>query len=245
MPLYVDIGISAILLIALIVGIIKGFAKQFTGGFCGLIGLIGAIGLTLLIMPALVNGGTLNGLANAAAGWFSGEAFTVTIESYDDLIATLSSSGFLSILTTENISARIWSTMTQAQMTTLGAYFGSICAKFIAGFVIWLVLLLIFKLIFWGVKKGLQKLATLPVLRTLDRIFGAIWSLAIGYVIIVVFILTAVEIVVVKWMPNMQETLKNIVENSTVFQVLHDTNVIGAYIARLFNVDLASMAPIV
>lgn len=246
MPTYVDIGISAILVIALIVGVIKGFAKQFTGGFCGFIGLIGSIGLTLIIVPALVNGGALNGFSNVAAGWFKNEAFTTTIASNDDLIVTLSSSPFLSILKSENISGRIWATMSQSQMTTLGAYFGAICARLIVGFVIWVILLLIFKLIFWGVKKGLQKLATLPVLHTLDRIFGGIWALVIAYIIVVVFIMTAAEIVIVKWLPeNVQEMLRNIVDNSMVFQMLHDTNVIGAYLARLLNVDLATLAPVI
>lgn len=246
MPTYVDIGISAILLLAIIIGVIKGFAKQFTGGFCGLVGLIGSIGLTLIIMPALINAGALNGLSDSAAGWFTGAEFTAPISSQDELIATLSSSGFLRILTAESISGRIWATMSQSQMSTLGAYFGSICIKLIVGFVLWIILLLIIKLIFFGIKKALIKLSTLPVLHTLDRIFGAIWSLLIAYAIIVVFIMTAVEIVAIKWLPTeIQESLKTIVNNSAVYQVLHDTNVIGAYIAQLFNVDLAAMSPII
>ena len=47
MAIYIDIGLSAILLLSLIIGLIKGFAKQFTKGFCGLIGLVGAAALTL------------------------------------------------------------------------------------------------------------------------------------------------------------------------------------------------------
>lgn len=245
MHLYVDIGISAILVIAIIVGIIRGFTKQFVGGFCGLVGLIGSIGLTLIIVPAIAEAGILNSFSSSAAGWFSGEAFTMQVTNQDELITALSSSGFLRILTTESISSRIWGTMNQLQMTTLGAYFGLICVKFIVGFVVWLVLLLLFKLIFWGIRKGMEKLAKLPVLRTLDRIFGAIWSLIVAYVIIVVFIITIAEIVAIKWLPaEIQDAFRSIIENSTVFQVLHDTNVIGAYIARLLNVDLATFAPI-
>lgn len=43
MALYVDIGIGIITLIALIVGIIKGFSKQFTKGLCGFIAFVGSI----------------------------------------------------------------------------------------------------------------------------------------------------------------------------------------------------------
>lgn len=246
MPTYVDIGIGVILAIAFIVGLIKGFAKQFTKGLCGFIGFIGAVGLTLIIMPALISAGTLNGFANSAAGWFTGEEFIAPIASQDDLIATLSTSGFLSILTTENISGRIWATMSASDMTTLGQYFGAICARLITGAVIWLVLLLVIKFIFIGIKTGFEKLAELPVLHTLDKIFGVVWSLLNTYVILVVFVITAVEVVTVKFLPaDIQDALRNIVENSMLFQVLHDTNVIGAYIARLLNVDLATLAPII
>lgn len=246
MHLYVDIGIGAILIIALIVGIIKGFVKQFTGGFCGLIALIGSIGLTIIIMSAISGDGTLNGFAASAAGWFTGGEFVAPINSYEELLSTLSSSGFLSVLKSESISERIWATMSQSQMSTLGEYFGSMCARLIASIVLWIVLLLVIKLIFFFIRKGLVKLSTLPVLHTLDKIFGAFWGLLIAYVILVVFIVTAVEIVFVKWMPaEMLETLQNIVANSKLFQILHETNVIGAYVARLVDVDLATLTPII
>lgn len=242
MGVYVDIGISAILLIGLIVGAIKGFAKQFTGGICGFIGLIGSIGLTILIIPALENAGTLTGFANVAAGWFKSEAFTTSVTSEEQLIEVLSA-GFLKILS--GLSPRIWAAMETYEMTTLGAYFGDLCARLIVGLVLWIVLLLVFKLIFWCIKKLLEKLASLPVLHTLDKIFGALWSLLLTYIIVVCFIVTAAEIVVIKWIPSIQPTLTEIINNSTVFQVLHDTNIIGSYIARLLNVDLSALAPIV
>lgn len=242
MATYVDIGIGAIFLIAIIVGIIKGFAKQFSSGICGFIGLVGAIGLTIIIMPALQAAGTLRGFASSAAGWFSGEAFTTAVANEEELTAVMSN-GFLRILT--SLSSRIWSAMEVNAMSTLGEYFGDMCARFITGIVIWIVLLLAIKFIFLGIKKLLEKLSKLPVLRTLDRIFGGIWSLLIAYIVVVSFISTAMEIVIIKWMPNLHTTLEDIVNNSAVFQVLHDTNIIGSYIARLVGVDLATLSPIV
>lgn len=245
MHLYIDIGIAAIFVIALIIGIIRGFTKQFIGPVCGLIVFVGSIGLTLLIVPALVDAGILNGFSNSATGWFSGEAFTTAVSSKDDLTTVLMSSGFLSILSSENIVTRIWATMSAAQMPTLGTYFGSVCARLITGVVIWIILLLVLKLIFWGVRKGFEKLSKLPVLHTLDKIFGGIWAIVIAYVIIVVFVCTAAEIVVVKFLaPEQKEAFRSILNNSAVYQTLHDTNVIGAYIARLFNVDLTTLTPI-
>lgn len=246
MHLYVDIGICAVLVLALVIGIIRGFTKQFVGGFCWLIEIVGSVGLTLIIMSAIVKDGILNSFTATASGWFGGGEFVAPVNSYDDLLATLSSSGFLSILKAESISQRIWATMSQSGMTTLGEYFGLICAKLIAGFVIWIVLLLLLKLLFWGVKKGLEKLAKLPVLRTFDKILGAVWSTAIAYVIIVVFVMTAVEVAIVKFgSVEIQEKFRDILNNSAIYQILHDTNVIGAYLAKLLNVDLSALTPIV
>ena len=241
MPLYVDIVVGAILLLSIIVGVIKGFAKQFTRGLCGFIGFIGSIGLTLIIIPALHKAGALNGFSSIAASWFTAEEFTVTISSDEELVAALSS-GVLKILS--GLSPRIWASMQGYGMTTLGAYFGDMCARLITGILLWIVLLIAIKFIFLGIKKLLEKLATLPVLKTLDRIFGGIWSLAIAYVIMVCFVITAIEIVMIKFIPSMQPTLEQIVNGSAVFQVLHETNVIGAYIARLLGVDLAALTPI-
>lgn len=242
MPTYVDIGISAIFVIALVIGAIRGFTKQFFKGICRLIGLVGAVGLTMIIVPALHKAGTLNGFAATATNWFSGEEFITTITSEEDLLTVLSG-GFLKILS--SLSPRIWATMSANEMTTLGQYFGDMCARFIVGFVVWIVLLLIIKLIFFGIRKLFEKLSTLPVLRTLDKIFGGVWSLLIAYVILISFIATAAEIVIIKFVPSFQATLEDIVNNSTVFQVLHDTNIIGSYVARLLGVDLATLTPIV
>lgn len=242
MATYVDIGISAILLLAILIGALRGFAKQFTSGFCGLIGLVGSIGLTILILPAVHRAGLLTGFAATASGWFSGETFIAEISSAEQLNEALSS-GFLRILS--KLSPRIWTTMETQGMTTLGAYFGDLCARFIVGIIVWIVLILIFKLIFWGIRRLLRKLASLPVLHTLDKIFGAIWSFAVAYIVVVCVILTVVEIVAVKWLPNVRDTIWGIVSQTKVLQFLHETNLFGSYVAQLLNVDLSTLMPII
>ena len=104
--------------------------------------------------------------------------------------------------------------------------------------------MLIIKLIFFGIGKLLQKLSKLPVLHTLDKIFGGLWSVGITYLIVVSLLLTAIEAVILKWIPNFQETLAAILQDSYVFKFLHNTNVIGSYIAQLLGVDLLIIAPI-
>ena len=115
MAIYIDIGLSAILLLSLIIGLIKGFAKQFTKGFCGLIGFVGAAALTLLIVPALHKAGTLNGFANAAAGWFKDEAFTTSVSGAEELAAVMSG-GVLKILS--GLSPRMWLSKERMKLST-------------------------------------------------------------------------------------------------------------------------------
>lgn len=241
MATYIDIALSAILVLSVLIGLIRGFAKQFTKGFCSLIGLVGSAALTILIVPALHSAGTLNGFANTAAGWFTDEAFVTTVSNADELVAVMSS-GVLKILS--GMSQRIWSSMESMQIYTLGAYLGDMCARFIVGFAVWLVLLLLIKFLFFGIKKLLEKMSRLPVLHTLDRVFGMIWSFGIA-LIFVFLLISAAEIVIVKWVPNLQETLQETVTSSSVYQLLHNINIIGEYLGQLVGVDLSTLSPII
>ena len=89
------------------------------------------------------------------------------------------------------------------------------------------------------------KLAKLPVLHTLDKIFGGLWSVGITYLIAVCLLLTVIEIVILKWIPDFQPTLAQLAQDSHIFKLLHNTNVIGSYLADLFGVDLAMTVPAV
>ena len=242
MALYVDIGIGVIALIALIVGIVKGFSKQFTKGLCGFIAFVGSIGLTLLLMPFIQKAGAFKSFADAATKWFAQDYFTVTITSTEELNQTLSQ-GFLRILA--GLSDRIYGVMQANEMTTLGMYFGDLVARLIVGFILWIILLLLIKLIFLGIRKLLGKLAKLPVLHTLDKIFGGLWSVGITYLIAVCLLLTVIEIAILKLLPDFQPTLAQLAQDSHIFKFLHNTNVIGAYLADLFGVDLVMTAPAV
>lgn len=240
MAIYVDIGISVIFVIAVLVGAIKGFAKQFNKVFCGFLGLIGAIALTVLIVPALQKAGLINSFSSVATNWFKKESFTTVIASHEELTDVMSS-GSLKILS--KLSSRIWFSMQTYQMGTLGEYFGDLCARVISGVVIWIALLLLFKLVFWAIRFLLKKLSKLPVLRTLDKIFGALWGLVIAVVVMFVLI-TTFEIVIIKWMPNAID-LQSLVNDSAVYQFLHEINVAGAQLAKMMGIDLAALSPVV
>lgn len=238
MGIYADIAMCAIALIAIIVGIIKGFSKQFSAGLCGFIAFLGSIMLTFILMPHIKKVSVFTSFAQTAGGWFKGDAFTVNITSLEDLNIVLSES-WLRILA--KLSDRIFNTMQELNFSTLGAYMGHVAAGLIVGLVLWIILLVALKYILLGIKALLGKMAKLPVLNTFDRIFGMVWSIAVTYLIFVGLIVTAVEIVIIKWIPAAQEPLANIIDNSHVFSFVHSTNVIGENIAKLFNINLLEL----
>ncbi|MCM1194325.1 MAG: CvpA family protein [Firmicutes bacterium] len=241
MPTIIDIAIGIIALIAAITGLVKGFTKQFVKGFCSLVSFFGALALAILLTPLIQQTEFFKNFSMTATGWFTADYFSTPVHSIEELNAVLGQS-FLKIL--ESVSDRIYTnTMLPGEMTTLGQYFGHVCATLIVGFVIWLLLLLIIKLALFGVQKLLTKLSQLPVLRTLDKIFGLVWSLGVTYLFVVCIGITAVEIVIVKFLPNQIDTfLRPLIENTFVFKVLHETNLVGSYIADLLGIDLLSLA---
>lgn len=238
MGLYVDIAVGAIALIAIIVGIVKGFSKQFSKGLCGFIAFLGSIMLTFILMPYIKKISLFSSFAATAGGWFKGDAFTVTITNIEELNSVLSES-WLRILA--KLSDRIFNAMQEFGFDTLGAYMGNIVAGLIVGFVLWIILLVALKYLLLGIKALLGKMAKLPVLNTFDRIFGMVWSVAVTYLIFVGLIITAAEIVIIKWVPAAQEPLQTIINDSHVFSFLHSTNVIGENIAKLLGIDLLAL----
>ncbi len=238
MGLYADIAVCAIILIAIIVGLVKGFSKQFSGGLCSLIAFLGSIVLTFVLLPYIKKMALFSSFAGTAGGWFKGDAFTVTINSLEELNAVLQES-ILRILS--KLSERIFNTMQELSLNTLGAYMGHVVAGLIVGIVLWIILFVILIYILRGIKALLGKMSKLPVLKTFDRIFGLIWSIAVTYLFVIGIALTAIEIIIIKLIPAGQEPLIQIIEESHIFSFLHSTNIIGENIAKLFNIDLLSL----
>ena len=104
-----------------------------------------------------------------------------------------------------------------------------------------IILFVILIYILRGIKALLGKMSKLPVLKTFDRIFGLIWSIAVTYLFVIGIALTAIEIIIIKLIPAGQEPLIQIIEESHIFSFLHSTNIIGENIAKLFNIDLLSL----
>ena len=236
---FIDIGFGVIILIAVIVGLSVGFSRQFSRPLCGLIAIFGAIALTAVLYGLISNLGFYNGLVEKATGWFTKDFYTQQVNSVEDLSAALSS-GYLRILS--GSAEKIWASMSDAGVNTLGAYFGQLIIKVLAQFIIWLVLYLAIKYLLFGIKYLMTKISRVVVFKSIDKIFGLVWSLAITYIIVVGIILTTGEIVLAKFAPEIGDTVVDYISQTHLVKFFHGTNVIGSFISDLLSMSLLTVA---
>lgn len=245
MGTYIDIALIAIAGLALIIGLAKGLVKQLSKLLSGFISFVGAVALTAIIVGALKNTTFFTTFTGTTSGWFSGEVFTtevpggvVTAETVAGLLT-----GAWSILSF--LSESFATSMSTLNFTTLGQLFGYLVALIITSFVIWLVLYIALKFIIKGIKSLLLKLVHLPVIKTIDKVLGAIWGVFMAYCIFIVILLTGVEVVFIKFFPeDAQEwqTVQAFIASSDILRVLNNTNVIGSWIAESLEVTLPVIA---
>ena len=232
---FIDLGFGAIILIAFFVGLGEGFSRQFSRPMCGLIALFGAIALTSVIYTFVSPLGFYIGLEEKATALFSAEFYTQQASDPESLAAILSG-GYLRILSSS--AEAIWGKMAAMGVTTLGSYFGKLLIKIAAQFIIWLVLYLAIKYLLFGIKYLMTKIARVVVFKSIDRIFGIIWSLAVTYIIVVSIVLTTGELVTNQFFPSIAELGTNYSAQTSVVKFLHSTNVIGSFIADILNWSL-------
>ena len=229
---FIDVGFGVILLIAVIVGLAVGFSRQFSRPMCGLIAIFGAIGLTVVLYTLISPLDFYLGLEEKATGWFGAEFYSQEASDVDSLAAILSG-GYLRILTSS--AEQIWERMVTAEVSTLGAYFGKLAIKVISEFVIWLVLYLAIKYLLLGIKYLMTKISRVVVFKSVDRIFGLVWSLAITYIAVVSITLTVGELVLNKFVTDIADIMSQYLAETTLAKFFHNTNVVGSFISDLLG----------
>lgn len=242
MYIAIDIGIGVILVVAAVIGILRGFHKQFTKGLCNFIAFFAAIAVTALLLPVFRGMEFYQGFQASAAGWFTDEVFTAQIASVEDLQAAIENSA-VAILS--GVSEQLFGAMQLAEVDTLGRFFGNAIINVIGAFVLWLAFYLIIKFALFGLRSLLTKAASLPVLKTIDRIFGFIWAEVITYLFVVSLLLTVGEIVVVTFVGDWIEPVRDAIANSQMLNVAHNINIIGSAVAKILGIDLTILTPIV
>ena len=237
----IDLAIVGVFIVAIVIGLIKGFNKLFMG-FLSEIGALFVAGiLSVVTTNALVSIPQIAGISNTFAGWFSKLEFAnVAITTQDELVTLLSSS-VLSFL--EPNATVIWEQMQQFSLTTLAGYAGLLILKAISIILCFVIILIVVRLVLKGIRILFDKLNKLTLFKILNMLMGAVWSVAVTYLIVVVVLLTGAEVVVGKFFETSIPSIQAIVSDSAVLQLLHQSNFIGKYIAQLLSMPLPEIFP--
>ena len=229
---FIDIGFSVVILIAVIVGLSVGFSRQFSRPIAGLIAIFGGIGLTAVIFALIQPLGFYAFLEEKAIGLFASDFYLQEADGAESL-ATILSSGYLRLLATS--SDLIWSNMSAMETVTLGAYFGKLLVKVVSQFLIWLVLYLVINYLLLGIKYLMTKISRVVVFKSIDRIFGLVWSLGLTYIVVVSIVMTVGELVLVQFFPNIANIATSYIAETSMVKFLHNTNMVGSFISTILN----------
>lgn len=238
MGTFIDIGFCVVVLIAFFVGVGEGFSRQFSRPLCGLVAIFGALGLTVFLYTIIANLGFYAGLETKAIAWFKADFYSQSATDAVSLSEILSG-GYLRLLSSS--SEMIWGKMSAMGVSTLGEYFGKLIIKIATQFVIWLVLYLAIKYLLFGIKYLMSKIARVVVFKSIDRILGLVWSLALTYIILIGIILTTGELVLGKFFPSIAELVTTNIAQTSIVKFLHNTNLIGSFVSSLLKWPLLAV----
>lgn len=241
----IDFVVLAIFLVALIVGTVKGFSRQFSVGVCVLLGCIGATAATWLLSDIVMNIPFVNSLHTTFAGWFKAEQLNTVV---DTSLSVKEGTAAVSALLGETtfkfmslFSETIYTAMVSSQVNTIAAMFGLIIVEIIADIVMWIVFFIVVYYIFRALRMLLMRITEIGLFRLIDRLIGAVVAVAITYCIVVVILMTGAEVVLAKWLTQWEQPFYNIVEQSPVLTFLHSTNVLGGMLAKAMGMTLPSL----
>lgn len=240
-----DFILLGFVLIVLIIGLKKGFAKMITKSLCVVIAFLGAIALSAVLTNLLKTTPLFTNLRGTAAGWFTQPFMSLQISSKEQLVELLSSeeAGVFAVLS--GIAGPIFNGIEAAGVESLGGYLGDLIANAIIGFVSWLVCYMVLKYLLIGINKLLKLLAKLPIIKSLDKIVGAIVSVVLGYLLVIGVLYPVFGSICANFFPNLASEVIFLADNSTLFCYVHHSNLLGQLICDLFQVNYSTFQPIV
>lgn len=224
-----DVGIVALAVISLLIGLFRGFAGHFGKGFCTFIGILLATATCFVVMSFADGTNAIDPLASLFNSfeeittiWFAGD------NGFGNFVASLSS--ITAIATASE------------PFGSVAGLFGNVTAHAIIDLVLWIVAFFLFKYVLLGITKLFKAIAKVPVFSTIDHIFGGIWGVLITYVVVISILYSAVVALFVKFGTAESQILvliKQAVAESKVFSFVHEFNVLGhAWTQSLFGVDI-------
>ena len=240
-----DFVLLGFLLVTVIIGLKRGFAKMISNFLCVVVALGGSVIATSLLIGVVKGLDLYVQLQVSMMGLFSQPFMTTAVASPEALTELLAGEGAGAFSVLGGLSAQIFEGMQLAGVDTLSAFLGDLLATIIAGFAIWLVSYILLKYICIGLKKLICLIAGVPVIKSIDKIIGAVFSVAFGYVIVFGVLYPAFGIVCAKFFPDLGAQVVAMANQSMLFSYVHHTNVIGDLLCGMFQVDYATFAPIV
>lgn len=237
-----DYGLLAFLVVTLAIGLKNGFAKMISTTVCVIVALAASVVVTIELLRLINDTEIFGGLQGLATSWFKKPIMTTEVASQEQLVDVLATSGVLSVL--KGLAGPIFKVMTRFGLDTLGEFFGFGIALVVVAFVLWLAIYLIFKYILLAIKKLLTKVAKVPVLKSIDKIAGAILSVGLGYIIVFGVLYSASAVICAKFIPELGTKVVSMANRSLFFSYVHHTNILGQAICQFFNVNYALFAPI-
>lgn len=235
----IDLALVAMILIALIIGIVRGFMRQLTGFISGICSIVLAVILSGLLLNVLRGTNLFNNFCITTSSWFSGDVFTATVSSQEELAELLGSSGGWSVIS--KLAPTFYTELSAIGYNTFGQLLGYYAANAIGFAVLWLVIFIILKVILKIIGSLLQKVASLPVLNTVNRILGAVWSIGVVYLVLITLLLTTVEVFVYKYINGSWEDLCAFLKQSKLLTLANNTNYLGMLLANHVHVVLPTL----
>ncbi len=234
-----DLVLVAILLIALIVGAIRGFMRQLTGLISGIFSIVLAVIFASLLLNAIRGTSMFSNFCATTSGWFNGSMFTTEVYSQEELASVMSDSGGWSVLSA--LAPTFFTEMAAFNYMTFGQLLGYYVATAIGYVVLWLVTFILLKIIIKAIGKLLQKVASLPILKTIDRILGAILSIGLVYLALITILLTGIEVFVYKFINGSWDSLCSFIQQSKILTFANNTNYLGMILAQHVQVVLPTL----
>lgn len=239
-----DFILIGIAVLAVIIGLKKGFAKMITNALCVMVAFAGAFVGAIIVTNLLKETTLFANFQGITTRWFSQPLMTAQVTSQEHLAQLLASeeAGIFSSLSA--LSAQIFDGIQKAGVESLGGYFGSLLANVIFGFGAWLVCYIALKYILLGLKLLIRLLARVPVLKSIDKIFGAVISIVVWYVLAIGVTYTAFVVVCAMFFPQLGQQVCALVDSSMLFTYVHHTNFVGQFVCDLFKIDYSTISAV-
>lgn len=219
---YIDAVLLVVFIISIIVGIIKGFTRQILK----IVTFFGTIILAVLATPLIV------GIVSSIASPLLTPVYETWVAGiYDSTQAwTLeSATGAVTLFLTDANLSLLAGPLSKFLVTPLVGQTGSFASlvslklvNYTSYAIAFVILLIVFGIAMGFLSRFIRKVSELPVINSINKVLGGIFSLAVVYVIILgIFLLVPLVAII---FPSVIDSVSTILEPSIIAKWMYETN---------------------